>query len=465
MHQSGMAYRQPAKSVMDLKKKLINKHTLSLASNAVMPVVGMVTVSLLARNLSGPDFGNWILFLITFTLATLFRSGFLQTSLVKFYAGASKERALTVAGSTWYLGFLITAILAFISFLICIFYHGHPETDIISKWFGIIFFSTLPSSIALWILQAEERFDSVFLLQLTFQSVFFISTVTLILFHQTHFQIIIYAYFFSAVITSLTSIVTGWAKIKAIPKKTRECIKELVDFGKYSVGTSISSYLLRSSDTLIIKFMFVNPTIVGIYYLPQRLNEIIEIPLRSFISTALPAMSAAIYRDDKRHATYIMKKYAGILTILLVPVSIAAIIGADLAISLIGGKNYVHTDAANVFRIFMSFAILLPVDRFFGISLDILNKPHINMIKVILMLVVNVIGDFVGIYITHNLYGVALSSILTFLAGIIYGYWMLKKYLNFTMMDIFKSGVIETRLIIMGMIDRFRQKNNKADNK
>ncbi len=61
---------------MDLKKKLLNKHTLSLASNAVMPVVGMVTVSLLARNLSGPDFGNWILFLITFTLATLFRSGF-----------------------------------------------------------------------------------------------------------------------------------------------------------------------------------------------------------------------------------------------------------------------------------------------------------------------------------------------------------------------------------------------------
>jgi O-antigen/teichoic acid export membrane protein len=206
--------------------------------------------------------------------------------------------------------------------------------------------------------------------------------------------------------------------------------------------------------------MFVNPTIVGIYYLPQRLNEIIEIPLRSFISTALPAMSAAIHRDDKRHATYIMKKYAGILTILLIPVSIAAIIGADLAISLIGGKNYVHTEAANIFRIFMSFAILLPVDRFFGITLDILNKPHINMIKVILMLIVNVVGDFVGIFITHNLYGVALSSIFTFLVGIIYGYWMLKKYLNFTMMDVFKSGVIETRLIVKGAIDKLKQKNN-----
>src|SRR5258708_38609968 len=129
---------------MALLKKIINKHTLSLASNAVMPVVGMVNISLLARNLTGPDFGNWILFLITFTLANLFRSGFLQTSLVKFYSGASKDRALTVAGSTWYLGFAITALLGFISFLAVLFYHGHLSTEITIKCFGIIFFGTLP---------------------------------------------------------------------------------------------------------------------------------------------------------------------------------------------------------------------------------------------------------------------------------------------------------------------------------
>ena len=204
--------------------------------------------------------------------------------------------------------------------------------------------------------------------------------------------------------------------------------------------------------------MFADPAVVGIYYLAQRLREVIEIPLRSFVATALPAMSAAIHRDDKRHTTYIMKKYAGILTVLLIPVSIVAFIGADLIIEIIGGPKYVSTQAANVFRIFMSFAILLPVDRFFGISLDILNKPQINMIKVILMLIVNVVGDFIGIYITHNIYGVALSSIFTFLVGVIYGYWMLKKYLNFTMMDIIKLGVLETKLILIDLPGRFKRK-------
>ncbi|WP_428331025.1 lipopolysaccharide biosynthesis protein [Mucilaginibacter sp.] len=449
---------------MSVFKKLINKHTLSLASNAVMPVVGMVTVSLLARNQSERDFGDWILFLITFTLANLFRSGFLQTSLVKFYSGASAERSSTVAGSTWYLGFALTAALGLFSIVFNYFYDGNFEAEITLKWFAIIFFSTLPSSVALWILQAEERFDRVFILQLIGQGSFLLSIIILILLNKTTFQNTIYAYFTAATITSAFAIISGWARLASISKKTWECVKELANFGKYSVGTSISSYLLRSSDTFIIKFMFVDPAIVGIYYLPQRLMEVIEIPLRSFISTALPSMSAAVKHDDKGHITYILTKYAGILTILLIPVSLVSFICADLVIDILGGHKFLATNASNVFRIFMCFAILLPVDRFFGITLDILNKPHINMIKVIIMLVVNVAGDFIGIYIFHNLYGVALSSIFTFLAGVIYGYWVLRKHLNFTMLGILKVGFIETKALAISFLKKYKERNTETIN-
>lgn len=436
----------------------MNKHTLSLASNAVMPVMGMVTVSLLARNLSEPDFGNWILFLISFTIATLIRSGFLQTSMVKFLAGVSKERALNVAGSTWVLAFALTAILAVISLSASFIYHGDPATEITIRWFGIIFFGTLPSSVALWALQAEQRFDRIFFLQLVGQGTFLTAIIILRFSHHTYFQSVIYAYFTCTCLTSLFSILTGWAKIISITKNTWATITEMFHFGKFSVATSISSYLLRGSDTFIIKFMFADPSVVGIYYLPQRLMEVIEIPLRSFIATALPSMSASIQNGDKREMTYIMKKYAGILTVLLIPVSIAAFMSADLVIHLIGGKKFLDTAAANTFRIFMCFAILLPVDRFFGITLDILNKPQKNMTKVMLMLVVNVAGDFLGIYIFHNIYGVAIASIFTFIAGVFYGYWELKKTLDFTLVDIIKIGFTETRLIVLSLLTRVKVK-------
>jgi O-antigen/teichoic acid export membrane protein len=444
---------------MQILKRLVNKHTLSLASNAVMPIISMVTVSLLARNLTERDLGYWILFLITFTIANFFRSGFLQTSLVKFYAGANKERAAIVVGSTWFMGLLLTSLLAIVS-LITYLFGSNPSLEITVKWFAIIFFSTLPSSIALWVLQAEERFDKIFLLQLIHPASFFLSIVGLIIIHQTHFRFVIYAYCFSAMLTSIISMAAGWAKAASIRKKSNECVKELVNFGKFSVFTSISSYLLRGSDTFIIKYMFVDPSFVAIYYLPQRLMEVIEIPLRSFIATALPAMSAALQRDEKRQMTYIMKKYAGILTILLIPMSIVTFICADFIIEIIGGHKFVPTEAARVFRIFLCFAVLLPVDRFFGITLDILNKPHLNLIKVVIMLVVNVAGDFAGIYFTHSLYGVALASIVSFIAGVVYGYWVLKKNLQFTMRDILQLGYSETKLLIISLISRIKVNND-----
>ncbi|WP_183559199.1 oligosaccharide flippase family protein [Mucilaginibacter sp. SP1R1] len=443
---------------MGFLKKVINKHTLSLASNAIMPVLGMAILSLMARYLSKPDFGDYIFFLIIFTLADTFRTGFLQTSLIKYYAGTDAKTAGNFAGSAWYLGFIIVLTFGIGNLLFYFFYFGvNPNMLVILKWFSLIYFVTLPTAMATWILQAEERFDKLFLIQLINQGGFFIMVLLLILFQRANFQNAIYCYFFNNVITSIITISAGWSKIKSINSKSWASVKELAHFGKYSVGTSISSYLLRSSDTFIIKLMFKSE-LLAVYYIPQRLMEIFEIPLRAFISTALPVMSAAVNRDDKKYVSYIMKKYAGMLTIALIPIAVVSFIAADLVIGLLFGGKYLHSDAGNIFRIFMCFVMLLPIDRFFGITLDIINKPHLNMIKVFIMLTVNVTGDFLGIFIFHSLYGVAIASIFTFFSGAIFGYWALKKNLQFSIGDIFKLGYLELKELLGILYQKLRKK-------
>jgi O-antigen/teichoic acid export membrane protein len=443
---------------MGVLKKVINKHTLSLASNAIMPVLGMAILSLMARYLSKSDFGDYIFFLIIFTLADTFRTGFLQTSLIRFYAGTSIERAKNIAGSAWYLGFIIVLSFGLGNLLLYFFYFGdNPNMFIILKWFSIIFISTLPTAIAGWILQAEERFDKLFMVQLINQGGFFILILLLIVFNCANFQNAIYCYFINNVISSITTTCVGWSQIKTISSKSWASVKELAHFGKFSVGTSISSYLLRSSDTFIIKMMFPSE-LLAVYYIPQRLMEIFEIPLRAFIATALPVMSAAVHRDDKKYVSYIMKKYAGMLTIALIPIAIVSFIAADLIIGLLFGGKYQHSDAGNIFRIFMCFVMLLPIDRFFGITLDIINKPHLNMIKVFIMLAVNVAGDFLGVFVFHSLYGVAIASIFTFFSGAIFGYWALKKYLQFSITDIFKLGYMELTELMGSLYQKLRKK-------
>ncbi|MCO5935204.1 oligosaccharide flippase family protein [Mucilaginibacter sp. RB4R14] len=442
-------------------KKLVNKHTISLATSAAMPVIGMLVLSLMAHNLPAADFGNYIFLLITILLADTFRNGFVQTSLIKFYAGTSKKKAFEVAGSAWYVGLMQAGVFVAIDAIVYLVYRSksvNAETTI--QWFGIIYMTTLPATIASYILQAEEKFGRMLILQVINQGLFLVLILTLIFLHKLSFQTAVYAYFAGSAVTSLFTIFNGWSKIRTLKYRTKETVRKLAHFGKFSVGTSISSYLLRSSDTFIIKIMF-NPALLAVYYIPQRLMEIFEIPMRAGVATAMPELSAAVHKGNQTDVANIMKRYAGMLTVALIPIAVVAFLIAGPVITILFGKQYQDTEAVNIFRLFMCYVMLMPIDRFFGITLDIINKPHLNMLKVILMLIVNITGDFIGIFIFHSLYAVAIASLFTFFSGAIFGYWALKKHLHFTIRDMFSLGYAELKSIVSHLLEK--TKTEKAE--
>lgn len=446
---------------MSFLKKIVNKHTISLLSNASMPLIGMVVLSLMAHNLHKADFGNYIFFLQTFLLTDTFRTGFMQTSLMKFYAGASKRQAANVAGSAWHIGFIITIVFVIADLLLYLFFKsGNPDVVATLKWFGVIYLCTLPSAIASWLLPAEEKFNKLLILQVVNQGGFLLCILTLIIFHQITFETVIKCYLANNIITSSVAIFAGWSKVRTIKFRTTKSMKELAHFGKFSVGTSLASTLLSSSDTFIIKAMFP-VEFVGIYYIPQRLLEVFQIPIRSFVATAMPELSSAAHRGNNADVARIMKKYAGMLTVLLIPIAIVSFMIGGLVIHLLFGNKFDHTPAVTIFRIFICYVILIPIDRFFGVTLDIIGKPHLNMIKVILMLIVNITGDFIGIYLFHNLYGVAIASLFTFLTGAIFGYWQLKKHLNFTISDIFTLGYRELKEVVNHLLHKKAGQENR----
>jgi Na+-driven multidrug efflux pump len=96
-------------------------------------------------------------------------------------------------------------------------------------------------------------------------------------------------------------------------------------------------------------------------------------------------------------------------------------------------------------RIMMVLAIFYPIDRFIAVSLDIIHQPKANFVKVLLMLLVNVLGDFIGIYLTGNLYGAAFATSLPLIVGIFYGYYCFNKHIPFKLSMIFTSGYINIR--------------------
>ncbi|WAC13625.1 lipopolysaccharide biosynthesis protein [Dyadobacter pollutisoli] len=427
-----------------LLQKLRNKHFLSLAGNGIMSVLGMLNMIILYRALPVASIGMWVFFLSILLLVDTFRSGFLTTAFIKFYAGAQEGRKAEVVGSAWFIGGSITAILLLINIpaFLCSSYFKNPSLILFLEWFGVIYVASLPYFIASCVVQAEQRFDQLLCIRFLSQGVFILFVIIMAVTKTANLQNIIYAYLGGAAMTSVFTVVMGWARLSDFKNRTRYCIAEIFHFGKYSVGTTLSSNLFGTSNNMIINFM-LGPEALAVFNLGQRLMEVIEIPLRSFAATGMPELSAAYNEGNREKVIMTMKRYTGLITVALLPACIGAVLLADVAINIIGGSKYVDSEAANIMRLFMTFALLYPLDRFFALTLDVIHQPKINFIKVLLMLAGSVSASFLGIYLIGNVYGVAVAGVFPTLIGVSIGYWGLNRFQPFSLFSVFATGYTE----------------------
>ncbi len=446
-----------------IRAGLKNKHFLSLAGNGIMSVLGMATIALLYRALSAEDTGKWVFFLSMLLLVDTFRSGFITTAFIKFYAGADEKRTAEIAGATWYVAGAITAVLLLLNLIALLFADriANESVMLFLKWFGITYTVTLPFYIATCVVQAEQRFDRLLYIRFINQGLFILLVILLIVMDAATLQHIIYANLATGIVTSLFTVLAGWSRISTFRSRTASAIREMFHFGKYSVGTTLSANLFRTSDTFLITFL-LGPAALAIYNLGQRLMEVVEIPLRSFAATGMPELSAAYNQGNRELVIFTMKKYAGMLTVALVPACFAAVLLADVAIGIIGGSQYADSEAANVLRIFMLFALLYPLDRFLALTLDVIHKPKINFIKVLIMLVANVVAGYTGIKLLGNVYGVALGNFVPIVIAIIIGYKALCRFQPFTLRSVFTVGYAEARHVLRKLLLKARRGEKKT---
>lgn len=430
-------------------KLIRNKHFLSLAGNIIMSGLGLVTMSLIYRSLSLTQTGTWVLFLSTLLFVDTVRSGLLTTAFIKFYAGSTEERSAEVAGSAWFIGLAVTGILAVVSLLSFPFLHYIKDEglQLFFKFSGLYYVISLPWFLATCVMQGEQKFDRLLYIRLCNQGSYIIFIIALVITGKASVYYVLASYLISSALTSFFVLVKGWSRIGALRQRTRAGILEMYHFGKFSVGSSLSSNMFSFSDNQIINYMLGAPAL-AIYNLGQTLMQLVEIPLRSFSATGMPELSAAYNQGNRGLVIHTMKRYAGMLAVVLIPIVIIGCVLADVPIYLIGSGKYLGTEAANVFRLFLSFAIIFPPDRFFALTLDVIHQPKINFYKVLVMVAVNIATDFLGIYLTGSVYGIAFATVFPILTGTIIGYWALNRYSKFTYWSIYKTGFDEIKVFL-----------------
>jgi O-antigen/teichoic acid export membrane protein len=419
-----------------------NRHFHSLLGNLVSAFLNVLSFAILVRLLPLSAFGEWVLFIGTYTVLDQIRTALLQSGIIRFYAGTDEATSRKVAGSAWYLVLILTGIYVVLNLLVLLICYSYFDAtwQFFLKWLGLMMVVSVPFNIASWFLQAQHRFDKI--LQVRFwQNGCFL--VFILLFHfsgDITLKHVLFAYTGGLAVTSVFTLVRGWTLLPSIIHSTKQQVTDLVKYGWLIVGSMITSGFLNYSDNFLIRTM-INPAAVAIYSIPQKFMEVIEIILRSFVATAQPTLSAAANRNDWQGVSRAFSRYTGVVSIVIIPFIAGLIIFTKPLIVILADKAYLP--ATDVVRIFLLCAILYPIDRFIGVSLDMINRPLTNFYKNLLKLVLNIIGDVVFILLFHDIRWVAFGSLLNMIICVVVGYFMLRKYVPFTLGDIVKLGWAE----------------------
>lgn len=414
-----------------------------------MSVIGMLSLALLYRNLSIEDIGIYIFILTVNGVMETLRGGFLTITFIKFYSGTTADRALKIAGSSWFLGIAVTALAIVVN--IPAFFIADLFTDkglILSlKYFCVIPILSLPSFMANCVVQSYLRFDRLLILRAISQGGFLVAIFILILVNKVSLVSVLLVYAGSNLLSSVCVLLFGWTKIKTLKYADKETVLELFHFGKYAMGTNINLSLFSVTSTFIINFL-IGPAALAMYNLAGKLIQIIEIPLLSFAATGMPILSTHYNNGKIDEMMYSLKKLIGMLTIALIPFVVISLLFAEPIIQLLGGKSYVNTEAPNLYRMFIVMSLLYPIDRFFALAIDVIHLPKVNFYKILVMVATFVIAVFIGINIYKSIYSIAIASLFPGLVAVAMTYYPLNKFRKISISDIYVTGYKEVIIFI-----------------
>jgi O-antigen/teichoic acid export membrane protein len=413
----------------------------SLLGNGLSAILGLVTLAVLARVCTKEEFGKWILFLTVYSLADTLRSGLILNALIRHLAAETSPTMIRRwAGAAWQLSGAFLGVMTVLIFSIVIGARllGYGEQwPALAGWIVGLSVAALPVNLSGWLLQARSRFRAMQSIRVGVQ-VLFLAFIGLG--HYTHLANSTYlfaTYTLTHLLIGLAVLAAGWAQGNTLLAGTVQERRSLLNFGRYTMGTLLVSNLLRTSDRLLLGAL-LGPESVVIYTLPQRLVELVEMPIRSIVITDMPRL-AQYYanRSSTAWATF-FNQQAGRLWIALLPLCLIGFLAAQPLVHLMGGDGY--GDSADVLRFFMIYALVLPLDRYAGVGLDVVNKPQQNLLKVICMLAVNLIGDVVAILVFKSVVGVAFVSVGTFLVGLLLGFRLLRAHVPVSLLGSVQAG-------------------------
>lgn len=378
--------------------------------------------------------GIWALFLAVSTTFEMSKYALLKNGFVTlFHSTTSNEERGTVASSSLVLNVIFTAIFILLILIGSAWISAYWKAPALQKMLFCyipVALCMIPFSHCEYLQQANMSFKGIFAAYFARQGLFFL----LVMISSVWFVKLIDLD--TLVIFQLAGIVAGsvisWyfsrLYLQGVFTPSIEWTKRLFKYGKYVLGSAISSNIFGSLDRFMTA-SFMSSSVVALYDVSARINNLMDVPTTAAADVLFPKSARASFEDNNNRVKYIYEKMVGILVALVLPASIVIFIFAEKIILIIAGQRYLA--AASIIRIAMAYAFLRPIQIQASNVLNSINKPKITFYLNLAVLTLNILSSYLFIKYLGFM-GAAYGTLVTTVFSFILSYYLLKNAIDIT---------------------------------
>jgi O-antigen/teichoic acid export membrane protein len=236
----------------------------------------------------------------------------------------------------------------------------------------------------------------------------------------------------------------------------KEVMGKLLHFGKYVFGTSLLSSISKYADHFVTASAIGNPVLgkvfVSYYSVVARITSLLDFPFMAVADVLFPKNAHAMANEGLPKVKYYFERMVGIITALIVPVSLFIFIIPGPLIRIIAGPDYLP--AVPILQVTMFFAFLRPFISHFGFTMDSIGKPQLNFLINTVILTISLLSTYFCIRWFGGRMGAVYATSFTLFTATVMTFFILKSHLNIEISNILRY-MINTYSDIYQQVKKF----------
>ncbi|TXC78640.1 oligosaccharide flippase family protein [Luteibaculum oceani] len=397
------------------KQVWISSGKFTLLERVAMLVFGVFTFHFLVSILNKEDYGTWMLFISIHAFIDTARSGFFKNPLIRFLNQKEvlRQESLQTSSLLLNLGFSIIFSLILLLAAIPIANSWNAPGLVPLIYVNVVLNVVLSFFTHYEYIQAARfRFKGTMIGNLI-RSGLMCAAVFVYYIQDVQLDLWTLAWYFTAAafagaaymfFSSRDLILFSW-------RTDKSWIKQLFNYGKYTLGTNLSAVVMRNIDTWMLGW-YISPAAVAIYAVAIRIANLFEVPTMALAQVMFPQAVQKAESEGPAALKSLYENSVATLQVMLIPLVIVVIVFSDWIVELIAGPEY--AEAGFILNITMLYGLIIPFNKQMGILLDAVGKAKTNMLFVARNAIINVVLNALLIPI-WGIPGAAWASLFTML--------------------------------------------------